>query len=370
MDHQRIPADRPVRIVVIGAGNRAHKYLEYARRHPERLQPVAIVETNDLRRNELADRFGVAESGRYNDYNDFFSRPVAADAVLIATPENIHFDPCMKAVEAGYHILLEKPIAQNYDECRAIARQARKRGVLVGICHVLRYHPYFVKIKQIIDSGELGEIISINHVSAVGIDRATHGYVRGLWRRAEATNPMLLAKCCHDVDFLLWITGSPCRKISSFGSLRWFRTAHAPQGSTERCIDCPVESNCPYSAVDLYCNRRDWISNFDVPHGKSLDEVLMEELKQGPYGRCVYRCDNNDGYDNPQHRVAAALVLDGSGLLAFRRSGLGLSLAARLFIGDSGVLRVGCGRNDRLCVFLALPGKTDALVAPVAHIFL
>lgn len=293
MDHQRIPADRPVRIVVIGAGNRAHKYLEYARRHPERLQPVAIVETNDLRRNELADRFGVAESGRYNDYNDFFSRPVAADAVLIATPENIHFDPCMKAVEAGYHILLEKPIAQNYDECRTIARQARKRGVLVGICHVLRYHPYFVKIKQIIDSGELGEIISINHVSAVGIDRATHGYVRGLWRRAEATNPMLLAKCCHDVDFLLWITGSPCRKISSFGSLRWFRTAHAPQGSTERCIDCPVESNCPYSAVDLYCNRRDWISNFDVPHGKSLDEVLMEELKQGPYGRCVYRCDNN-----------------------------------------------------------------------------
>ncbi len=293
MDHQRIPADRPVRIVVIGAGNRAHKYLEYARRHPERLQPVAIVETNDLRRNELADRFGVAESGRYNDYNDFFSRPVAADAVLIATPENIHFDPCMKAVEAGYHILLEKPIAQSYDECRAIARQARKRGVLVGICHVLRYHPYFVKIKQIIDSGELGEIISINHVSAVGIDRATHGYVRGLWRRAEATNPMLLAKCCHDVDFLLWITGSPCRKISSFGSLRWFRTANAPQGSTERCIDCPVESNCPYSAVDLYCNRRDWISNFDVPHGKSLDEVLMEELKQGPYGRCVYRCDNN-----------------------------------------------------------------------------
>ena len=151
MDFQRLPDNRPIRIVVIGAGNRAHKYLEYARRHPERLQPVAIVESNDLRRNETADRFNVAESSRYSDYNDFFARPVTADAVLIATPENIHFDPCMKALDAGYHVLLEKPIAQNYEECQAIARRARERGVLVGICHVLRYHPYFAKMKEIVE---------------------------------------------------------------------------------------------------------------------------------------------------------------------------------------------------------------------------
>lgn len=293
MNFQKLPDNRPVRLAVIGAGNRAHKYLEYARRHPERLQPVAIVESNDLRRTEMADRFDVAESCCYSDYNDFFARPVAADAVLIATPENVHFDPCMKAIDAGYHVLLEKPIAQNYEECRTIARRARERSVLVGICHVLRYHPYFAKIKEIIASGELGKIISINHVSAVGIDRTTHGYVRGLWRREEVTNPMLLAKCCHDVDFLLWITGSPCRKISSFGSLRWFRAANAPEGSTERCIDCPVENECPYSAIDLYCTRRDWISNFDIPQGHTLDDVLMKELREGPYGRCVYRCDNN-----------------------------------------------------------------------------
>lgn len=293
MDFQKLPDNRPVRIVVIGAGNRAHKYLEYARRHPERLQPVAIVEKNDLRRNETADCFGIAEAGRYNDYNDFFDRPVTADAVLIATPENIHFDPCIKAIDAGYHVLLEKPIAQNYEECRTIALRARQQRVLVGICHVLRYHPYFAKIKEIIDSGKLGEIISINHISAVGIDRTSHGFVRGLWRREEITNPMLLAKCCHDVDFLLWITGSPCRKISSFGSLRWFRAANAPKGSTDRCIVCPVESECPYSAVDLYYNRRDWIANFDVPQGRTIEEVLLDELRTGPYGRCVYHCDNN-----------------------------------------------------------------------------
>ena len=245
MNFQKVPEGRPLRMAVIGAGNRANKYLEYARRHPERLQPVAVVDGNELRRNETAERFGLASERRYADYDAFFARPADADAVLITTPDDVHFDPCMKAIDAGLHVLLEKPIAQRLDECRAIARRARERGVLVGICHVLRYHPYFAKIREIVDSGELGQIISVNHVAAVGIDRTTHSYVRGPWRREETSNPMLLAKCCHDVDFLLWITRSPCRKLSSFGSLRWFRAANAPQTSAERCIDCPVEHDCP-----------------------------------------------------------------------------------------------------------------------------
>ena len=280
MNFQKVPEGRPLRMAVIGAGNRANKYLEYARRHPERLQPVAVVDGNELRRNETAERFGLASERRYADYDAFFARPADADAVLITTPDDVHFDPCMKAIDAGLHVLLEKPIAQRLDECRAIARRARERGVLVGICHVLRYHPYFAKIREIVDSGELGQIISVNHVAAVGIDRTTHSYVRGPWRREETSNPMLLAKCCHDVDFLLWITRSPCRKLSSFGSLRWFRAANAPQTSAERCIDCPVEHDCPYSAVDLYCTRRDWISNFDVPQGRTLDEVLLEDCRR------------------------------------------------------------------------------------------
>ena len=81
MDFQRLPDNRPIRIVVIGAGNRAHKYLEYARRHPERLQPVAIVESNDPRRNAPADRCTVAESSRHRSYHDIFARPVTADSV-------------------------------------------------------------------------------------------------------------------------------------------------------------------------------------------------------------------------------------------------------------------------------------------------
>ena len=279
--------------VVIGAGNRAHKYLEYARRNPEQLRLAAIVEVNDLRRRAMADAFGLPDKYCYAHYDDFFAEGLDADMVLISTPENAHFDPAVKAIDAGYHVLLEKPIAQRLDECREIARRARRRGVLVGVCHVLRYHPYFAKIREIVASGELGQVVSVNHTAAVGLDRATHSYVRGIFRRERESNPILLAKCCHDIDFLLWLTEARCRKLSSFGSLRWFRAENAPAESTARCIDCPLEKECPYSAVDLYYNRRDWISNFDVPEGATLDEVILRQLRTGDYGRCVFRCDND-----------------------------------------------------------------------------
>ena len=284
---------RPVSIVAIGAGNRTNKYLEYVKQHPDKVKLVGVVELNDIRRKHVADCFSLDASQCFVDYRDFFQHPVEADAVMICTPENMHFEPTMQAIERGYHILLEKPIAQTLEECMLIAQAARKHDVLVSVCHVLRYHPYFMKIKELVDSGELGNIISINHRTSVGLDRTAHGFVRGLWRKEAVTNPMLMSKCCHDIDFLLWLTKTPCRKLTSFGSLRWFKEKNAPEGSAARCVDCKVESRCPFSTVDLYRVRRDWIANFDVPEGKTIDEVIEEQLRYGLYGRCVYRCDND-----------------------------------------------------------------------------
>ena len=284
---------RPVSIVAIGAGNRTNKYLEYVKQHPDKVKLVGVVELNDIRRKHVADCFSLDASQCFVDYRDFFQQPVEADAVMICTPENMHFEPTMQAIERGYHILLEKPIAQTLEECMLIAQAARKHDVLVSVCHVLRYHPYFMKIKELVDSGELGNIISINHRTSVGLDRTAHGFVRGLWRKEAVTNPMLMSKCCHDIDFLLWLTKTPCRKLTSFGSLRWFKEKNAPEGSAARCVDCKVESRCPFSAIDLYRVRRDWIANFDVPEGKTIDEVIEEQLRYGLYGRCVYRCDND-----------------------------------------------------------------------------
>ena len=284
---------RPVSIVAIGAGNRTNKYLEYVRRNPDKARLIGVVELNDLRRQKVAVEFGLDASCCYTDYRDFFRSPLKADAVMICTPENKHFEPAMLAIETGYHVLLEKPIAQTLEECMAIGEAARRKNVIVSVCHVLRYHPYFIKLKELACSGELGNIISINHCTSVGVDRATHSFVRGLWSREADTNPMLISKCCHDIDFLLWLTKTRCRKITSFGSLRWFRSKNAPEGSAERCVDCKVEAQCPFSAVDLYRVRRDWISNFDIPQGKTIDQVIEDELREGKYGRCIYHCDND-----------------------------------------------------------------------------
>ena len=284
---------RPVSIVAIGAGNRTHKYLEYIEKHPDKVRLAGVVELNDIRREKVAKRFGLDASCCFSDYQTFFRRQMPVDAVMVCTPENVHFEPTMLAIEAGYHVLLEKPIAQTLQECVAIGEAARKKGVMVSVCHVLRYHPYFLKIKELVDSGELGHIISINHRTSVGVDRTTHGYVRGIWRKEAMSNPMLIAKCCHDIDFLLWLTKTPCRKLTSFGSLRWFKEKNAPEGSSGRCIDCKVERTCPFSAIDLYRDRRDWIANFDVPQGKTIGEVIEDQLREGLYGRCVYRCDND-----------------------------------------------------------------------------
>lgn len=285
--------NKQVSIVAIGAGNRTNKYLEYVKQHPDKAKLVGVVELNEIRRNKIAEKFCLEPSACFTDYHDFFRSSLKVDAVMICTPENMHYEPCMMAIEAGYHVLLEKPIAQTPEECIAIGEAARRKNVIVTVCHVLRYHPYFIKLKELACSGELGNIISINHRTAVGVDRAAHSFVRGPWRKESETNPMLISKCCHDIDFLLWLTKTRCRKLTSFGSLRWFKSTNAPEGSAHRCIDCQVESQCPFSAVDLYRIRRDWIANFDVPQGKNIDEVIEEELKQGLYGRCIYHCDND-----------------------------------------------------------------------------
>ena len=286
-------SNKPLSIVAIGAGNRTNKYLEYVRLNPDKAKLVGVVELNPIRRENVARKFGLQPSACYTDYHDFFRNPLKADAVMICTPENMHYEPCTMAIEAGYHVLLEKPIAQTLQECQAIGEAAKRKNVIVSVCHVLRYHPYFMKLKELACSGELGSIISINHRTAVGVDRAAHSFVRGPWSREAETNPMLISKCCHDIDFLLWLTKTRCRKLTSFGSLRWFKSQNAPQGSAKRCIDCQVENKCPFSAIDLYRVRRDWISNFDIPQGKTLDEVIEDQLKEGPFGRCIYHCDND-----------------------------------------------------------------------------
>lgn len=285
---------KKITIAAIGAGNRMNAYTEYAVLHPEETTVVAIVEPNDIRRNQYARRFNVPAENCFTSWQEFVTHDRMADAVFLCTPDDMHYEPAMAALALGYDVLLEKPIARTWQQCLDIAERAEEQKRIVGVCHVLRYHPYFIKFREIVASGRLGEMISLNHIEAVGIERMTHAFVRGLWRREDETNPMILSKACHDLDWIVWLTGRKCRQVSSYGSLKWFKESNAPVGSTLRCTDgCAVETDCPYSALNLYFRQKRWLRHFDLPEGSDSELFIMNELRTGPYGRCVYRCDNN-----------------------------------------------------------------------------
>lgn len=108
---------------------------------------------------------------------------------------------------------------------------------------------------------------------------------------------MILQKCCHDLDLLQWYANSGCEEISSLGDLRFFIPKNRPEGSAERCMDCKYVHTCEYSAYEAYITKKFW-GRFAVLNGlDDTDENVIECLKTGPYGRCVF-CSDNDVVDN------------------------------------------------------------------------
>ena len=139
--------DKPVTVMVIGAGGRGRVYAQYAEKFPKSMKVVGVADLNPNRRRAMAKRHNIPAENQFGHYNDALARPKIADAVVIATPDNLHYEPCMKALALGYDVLLEKPVAPTERECRDIMKQAHKYNRIVAVCHVLRYAPYFVALK-------------------------------------------------------------------------------------------------------------------------------------------------------------------------------------------------------------------------------
>lgn len=289
---QRQALEKPLTAVVLGAGNRGNVYAGYSLLHPEELKMVGVAEPVPYKNETFAKKYGIFDKHRFVTWEHALDVPKFADVVFITTPDNLHYGPAMRALELGYDLLLEKVIAQTWKECRDILDQARRYGRIVAVCHVLRYSPYFLKLKEVCDTGEIGEIVSIQHLEPVEHIHMAHSFVRGNWRNSRESNPMILAKSCHDLDILRWVVGKPCTRIQSFGSLTLFRPEMAPAGSPARCTDgCPAEAECPFSALKIYLRRRTWLGHLNLL--EQTDEAILRALREGPYGRCVYRCDND-----------------------------------------------------------------------------
>jgi predicted dehydrogenase len=265
--------------------------------HDDVVRLVAVVEPDRERLSAIRELYQLPEAVCFTDVSTLFASDIEVDACIIGTPDNQHYDLALKAMDKGWDILLEKPMSQTADECREVAAMASEKGSLVSVCYVLRYHPYFIKLRELSMRPEMGRILKVTHVERVGKDRTAHTYVRGFWNKTEMDTTVFLSKCCHDVDFILWLVGNDVKTVRSTGFENHFVSSNAPEGSASRCLECAVEKQCRYSAVDLYLRRRDWVSGFVPAEGETKEDAIMRALKESRYGRCVYACPTNDVID-------------------------------------------------------------------------
>ncbi|CAG7629037.1 Inositol 2-dehydrogenase/D-chiro-inositol 3-dehydrogenase [Paenibacillus solanacearum] len=283
---------KQITAVLIGTGNRGGAYTSYALQFPHELKIVAIADPNHVRSGAFAKKHNIPQEQVYQTWEELLLQPQLADVAIVTTQDSMHYEPTIHALEKGYHVLVEKPMSPNPEECIRMEEAAEKHNRQLSVCHVLRYTPFWSGIKKIIDRGDIGEIASIQLNENVGNLHMAHSFVRGNWRNSDVSSPMILAKSSHDMDIISWLMGKACTRVSSFGSLLHFRKEHAPEGAPEFCLDgCPVYSQCPYYAPKYYMDKDEnflkKITN-DTSH-----EGVLHALQTGPYGKCVYRTDNN-----------------------------------------------------------------------------
>ena len=301
---------RPISVIIIGCGNRGRTYAQFAGKFPQGMKVAGVSDILDDRKDYLGDMYGVPADMRFGHYREVFATgKKLADAVVIATPDDRHFDPCMKALELGYDVLLEKPVAPTAKECQAIRDMTKKTGRIVAVCHVLRYAPYFMALRDVVRSGAIGDVVSIQHMEPIQYAHMAHSYVRGNWRDSKTSTPIILAKSCHDLDILRWIIDKPCKHISADGSLSFFKKENAPKGAPLHCTDgCPHQNECPYNALDIYVKQKLHLGVFDLQGSKDPELILsrLNDPRYHSYARCVFHCDN----DQPDHYVANMLFDD------------------------------------------------------------
>ncbi|MDR0448026.1 MAG: Gfo/Idh/MocA family oxidoreductase [Treponema sp.] len=311
-------------VAIAGLGSRGrHTYARYAEMNPDKMKITALADTNPGRVREAAETFRVSGSNCFNSAAELLAAEKLADILFICTPDSDHYYTAMTALEKKYHLLLEKPISVNPAECISIAQSAKEHGRHVVVCHVLRYTSFYAKIKEIINSGRIGEIVAIQAIENVGYYHHAHSFVRGNWRNSKETSPMILAKCCHDMDILLWLSGRHVQNIHSYGNLYYFKPEKAPESAALRCLDdCKAKDSCPYDAERIYINSTQTgvtAGNTDWPNNVVTDPVTEENLhraiKTGPYGRCVFHCDN----DVVDHQVVN-LEMDNKATISFTMS--------------------------------------------------
>ena len=285
---------KPVKALLLGAGSRGmYSYGNFAKMNPGLLQIIAAAEPETERRRLVKEEHNIAPEYLYSNWEDAFVKLPPVEAVIIATQDQMHLGPILKAMNENLHILCEKPIVPALNDCHAIEKASANFNKTFMIAHVLKYTPFFSRLKELLNEGRIGRLIGIDLVESVGHIHISHSFVRGNWRKSSESSPMILAKSCHDMDIFAWLAASPCETLSSYGALNYFKVENAPKGAPHRCLDgCPHMNSCPYHVSKIYLGTNiGWPVNV-ISTDTSL-EGRLKALEEGPYGRCVFHCDND-----------------------------------------------------------------------------
>ena len=292
---------KPVRVAIAGLGSRGlDTYAAYAKIFPDKMRITAVAEPRQERLLAAAAAYDVPSDLCFATAEEMLECEKLADVMFICTQDRQHYAQAAAAIKKGYHLLLEKPVSPDNSECAEIARLAKEYKRLVTVCHVLRYTPFYRELKRLLDAGTIGEVVTVQAIENVQYWHQAHSFVRGNWAREEETSPMILQKCCHDMDILLWLTGKRSRYVSSYGSLFHFRPENAPHNAALRCLDCVAGDTCPYNAVKIYLTnertgvlhgKTDWPAN--VLALRPDEDSIRRALREGPYGICVYKAGND-----------------------------------------------------------------------------
>lgn len=287
-------------IAILGLGNRGLQvYAPIIQKYPDEMELLAVADIEKDKVREARNVYHIDEKNCFYDAESFFEQEQLADALFICTQDRDHVTHAVAALEKGYHILLEKPISPTEEEYKILSDAAKKYNRIVCVCHVLRYTPFYSKIKELILNNTIRKVLTIQAREDVGYFHQAHSFVRGNWRKADETSPMILAKSCHDMDIFVWLANSTCRAVSSFGNLSWFKQENAPEGAADHCFaPCPVRENCPFDAEKIYItNKKTGVRHGNMWPANSFvlnptEDNVRSALQEGPYGKCVYKCDN------------------------------------------------------------------------------
>lgn len=293
--------NRPITAIIVGAGHRSFVYSELAKTNPEMLKIVGVADPNPIRRKKAMDYFGFKEDMCFENAEELAKKGKLADTVINGTMDEQHLETAVPLLDAGYDMLLEKPFAPNEEEMRQIVNCTKKNNSKVMICHVLRYTPFYYAIKERIVNGEIGDIINIQTTEHVSYHHLSTSYIRGKWANSDKCHTsMLLAKCCHDLDIIMWMMSeTKPKQISSFGGKFQFKPENAPKEAGTICMkDCPLVDTCVYSTKRLYIDHPDrWAFYvWDALEGKknvTIEDKIALMKSDSPYARCIYKCDNN-----------------------------------------------------------------------------